>query len=415
MKNLPTFYGFKVNLEDRYEFAQQRRLFRLGIKLNTPNVCTWSCPYCYMGSSNADDRPRLLAGEELAGEGLNKDPAWAERMKGWIRQGIDLGVKAITLNGTFEPTTSPNYMEIIRFCRENDLWVTLVTNGSTLNRARLEDLYELEVNILTKINVPMVHQDDPRYNLFCEIQKELSGRGNAQETYEFQRWLIEEMIDVGFNRTLDPAKTRMGVESVITTSNIEYLPELVLQLRDQNIYAHIEVTKVQGFAHNNRYLAPSKAQLQGLFEVLADQDKSIGFEPWEPRPPYVASSCHENLFRLDIHANGTVRPCPGVEVTLGDLNHDAMAEIVRHDKLDIIRNLEHYIEGDCRNCELFQTRECYGGCRGTVFQTLKSQGFSEREALVASDPSCWKVNRVLDNGTSADIFDRSLQSKPLPA
>ena len=187
---LPQFPGFELSAQQRNYYLTNGRLYRLGIKVNTPNVCNWSCPYCYVGNKNVADRPRLKDSDENAGFKLNKDSSWLHRMSNWIDQGIALGVKAVTLNGTFEPTTSPDLIHIIDFCRKRDLRVTLVTNGSTLKKQDMLELYKLGVNILTKMNVPFVDHTDSRYNLFCDIQKHLTGRtDNAQKIYEQQKQL----------------------------------------------------------------------------------------------------------------------------------------------------------------------------------------------------------------------------------
>ena len=74
-----------------------------------------------------------------------------------------------------------------------------------------------------------------------------------------------------------------------------------------------------------------------------------------------------------------------------------MKEIIENSEvLDIVRNLEEKIQGDCKSCIHMKERECYAGCRGTAYQEMKAKGYTDAEALVASDPGCWKVNSVLD-------------------
>lgn len=400
-KPIPTFPGFRVGPEERREYARNGQLFRLGIKMNTPEFCNWQCPYCYAGNTVAKDRPRLLKTDELAGDKLHRDESWPERMKSWIDQALKFGLKAVTLNGQFEPTMSPHLMEIVGYCRSQGLLVTLVTNGRLLNRELLEQLNAHDVFVLTKINVPMVEPNDPRYDEFANLQRQLSGvSGQASKIYEMQKEVVRGLIEAGFGEAGEPGKTRMGVESVITTSNMPYLPELVAQLRAANVYCHIEVTKLQGFAKNNRHLIPTYEAVRELFENILQQDIQSGYEAWEPHPPYVAAACHENLFRLDFHANGTVKPCPGIETTLGNLNEVPLSEILQHPTIAILRRLDQTIQGDCRDCRLFQDGSCLAGCRGTTYQVLKSRGFSDFDAWTGSDPSCWRVTKVLDDGTT---------------
>jgi MoaA/NifB/PqqE/SkfB family radical SAM enzyme len=408
MKRIPKFYGFQLKINERYDLAASQKLFRLGIKVNTPNVCNWACPYCYVGDESGLDRPKQFNLEGKVTHEISNDSSWIERMKSWINQGIDLGVRAVTINGTFEPMTSKYIFDVLEFCTNNNLFTTLVTNGSLLGSREIEYLYNLGVSVMTKMNVPLVLSSDINYPKYCSIQKELSGlKLNADKIYESQKNVIESLVSAGFNKKLPDGTTRLGVESVITNINIEFLPDLVSQLRELNIYAHIEVTKLQGFARQNPNLAVTRDKLEWLFKAIQDNDVKNGYEYYDIKPPYLAGTCYENLNRLDILADGKVKPCPGIETVLGDLNFMSMFEVLNSKPLEIIRNLENYIEGDCKSCDLFTSRKCYGGCRGTVYQTLKRNGFNEYDCWVASDPSCWRVTNILDNRTvDALIFDQ---------
>ncbi len=408
MKKIPAFYGFNLTQDDRYNYVSEHKLFRLGIKINTPNTCNWACPYCYVGDEDDEKRPVKREADGKVSNDLSKDKLWATRMKGWIDQGIELGVKAVTINGTFEPTTSKSMIEIIEYCTSANLATTLVTNGTLLNEKMARDIYNTGANIMTKINVPMVDSSDDNYMLYSSIQKKLSGlKNDAKKIYEEQKAVINMLVDIGFNKVNKDGSTRLGIESIVSNLNVEYLPLLIQEAREKNMYAHIEITKLQGFAKQNRDLTIGKDKLEELFTIVQKNDSKNGYEPYEIKPPYLAGTCYENLNRLDIHADGKVNPCPGIETTLGDLNKDKLKDIVISKPLEIIRNLEKYIEGDCKECELFINRECYGGCRGTVYQTLISNGHSEYESWVGSDPSCWRVTSLLDNNTvDHNIFNK---------
>ena len=108
--------------------------------------------------------------------------------------------------------------------------------------------------------------------------------------------------------------------------------------------------------------------------------------------------------RLDLHPNGDFYPCPGIDLKLGNIDTDDLEKILANPYLKIIRNLNKYIQGDCKKCDLFEKHLCYGGCRGTTFQTLIQKQRSIYEALVASDPSCFKVKEVLNDKTSSELF-----------
>jgi radical SAM protein with 4Fe4S-binding SPASM domain len=359
---------------------------------------------------------KLMKKEDVAQVPLYRDPTWDARMQGWLKQAMELGLEAVTLNGTFEPTASPHWAEMISFLQENDVAVTLVTNGGLLTDESIDWIVNSGINVLTKMNVPFTSPDDPRRAEFADIQKYLSGLSDdAEHIYAKQMALIERFQSAGM--TADPehtGATRLGVESVITRSNKAYLPELIAQLRSRNIYSHIEVSKLQGFARTNPELVLLREEIQSLFETVRDQDVATGYPAYEPKPPYLAGTCYENLFRLDLHADGTVKPCPGIETNIGDLNKQSLTEVIESPALEIIRNLEDHIQGDCKSCDLFKTRQCYGGCRGTAYQSMANTGHNEYERWTASDPSCWRVTKVLDDGTLAtDVFDRAMTTEEI--
>ena len=405
MKSIPKLLSFETPKEKYYEIAEENKLLRLGVKVNTPVACNWACPYCYAGSSKTSDRPKVE--ENLYYKGIDpyKDKEWAKKMKNWIDQAIDIGVNTITINGTFEPATSPDIFDIIEYCINKGIYTTLVTNGTLWKYDELKKLYDLGICILVKLNVPMVDNTDKRYAEFCDIQKNLSGRKQDSITvYEEQKKLIENLIEIGFNKKVKNECTRLGVESIIARNNIKYLPELVQQFRRLNIYSHIEVMKLQGFARNNPNLQVTKLEMKELFKKILDNDIADGYEPWDIKPPYVAGTCYQNLIRVDMKADGNIAPCPGIDLIMGNMNEKKLSDILKNEDLKIIRNLTKYIQGDCKDCELFKKKECYGGCRGTVYQTLLNHGCSKYECLVGSDPSCHRVKKVLDNGLSSDIF-----------
>lgn len=406
-RRIPVFGGFNASLEEKYDSPQTGRLLRVGLKMNTPPTCNWRCPYCYVGDPDAAKRPLQETVRDHDGIPLHRDPTWTARMKGWLLQAIDLGVQAVTLNGTFEPTAAKDWKDVILFLQDRGVAVSLVTNGGLLDEADLQWIAGSGINLLTKLNVPIVELDDPRLPELERIQGFMAGINRpAKEVYAGQVAFIERLAELGMADLRPDGTTRLGVESVIARINLPYLPELISQLRARNIYAHVELTKAQGYAQQNPELAIDREDVARLFEVVRQQDIAEGYQPYEAKPPYLAGACYENLFRVDIHADGTIKPCPGIETPIGDLNESSLAEIIRSPALEIIRNLPTTVQGDCKDCELLANRSCLAGCRGTAYQAMANAGRGEYERWTASDPSCWRVEKVLDDGTLAkDVFD----------
>lgn len=370
----PKLKGFTESVSEFYSAAKKGKILRLGIQIETP-LCNWNCPYCY-----ADTTPNQTVVKA----------APIEQMFDWIDQGINLGATGLTVNGTFEPTMGKDMFKVLEYSTRSGLNTMLVTNstGITVNKAK--KLRELDISVLIKLNVPITFEDDPFFEEYKKIQGFMSG--GSERIYQMILKKLKILQNEGFNTPMPGNVTSLGVESVIVKPNLKYLRILSRQLRDMNIYTHFEVVKVQGNCKKNANLAPNPKELKELFFGILQDDLKDGYEEFKPHPPYVGGTCYQNLIRLNIAANGDVRPCPGIDLKFGNLTENSMETIIKNsDILNIIRNLDERIEGDCKTCKYMLERECYAGCRGMAFQEMKKKGYSDYKALVSSDPSCWNV------------------------
>lgn len=384
MKKRPILLGFTETKEDYYNAAKKGKILRIGLQIDTP-PCNWKCPYCY-----AADSPNTT----------NIEAVPVRDMLKWIDQGVGLGATGITINGTFEPTLSKDLFTFLDYSAKKGLKTILVTNGTGLTKDSINKIKESNTAIIIKLNVPIAKVDDPNFEEYRKIQAYMAGHPENSNTYQNILSKLKMLVDAGFNDEIkqgDDTVTMLGVESVIVRPNMEHIRMLSRQLRNQNIYSHLEVVKVQGNCKNNAILNPTPQELKKLFYEILSDDLADGFAGFSPHPPYVGGSCYQNLIRLNIAADGEVRPCPGIDLSFGNLKKNTMEEIVKKSKiLNIVRNLEKEIQGDCKSCVHMKERECYAGCRGTAYQEMKTKGYTDEEALVASDPGCWNVDRVLD-------------------
>lgn len=371
MKIIPKLSGFTETTNDYFLAARAGRILRMGIQLPTP-PCNWRCPYCYVGVE-----PRQIGEADV------------EKIKGWIVAGKDLGATAVTINGTYEPTTNKHLFEVLSHARALNLNTLLVSNGSLLNEKAADILKELEISILLKMNVPFSEHNSPEHKIYSEVQAMLCGFPQNNTIYDSIMSKVRLFEEKGFNSIRADGTTKLGVESVITRSNIDYLPILARQLRNRNIYSHLEVTKVQGRCADTAEFKLTNSELQKMFNKILEDDKREGYPEWIPHPPYVCGTCYQNLIRLNIASNGDITPCPGVTIVVGNLQKTSMSDILNNPIMKKLRNLENTLEGKCKNCSLMKKKECYGGCRGTAFQELIKRNVPQEEAIIGSDPSCW--------------------------
>jgi len=385
MKDLPVIYNVFNTVKDYHEAGRNNRILRVGLQLDTPS-CNFKCPYCYVDNENI----------------FKEDKKYnVNLIYNWIEQAYELGTRGISINGKFEPLMNKDVLEIIKFSDSKGISTLLVTNAYFLTEKLAMELMDLNVSILCKLNYPIVDIQNSKFEKYSQLQSTLFGLPNNSDIYIKTINKIRMLIDMGYNKSPEKANsnyTRLGIESVITKYNIKYLPDLIRQCRDLNIYTHVEIPKIQGVGINNQSIYCSKDEIYKFFNKVLNDDIANNYNHWEIKPPYIAGTCYQNLCRININYNGDVYPCPGVNIKVGSLLKSSLQEILyESDVLHILRNLDKNIQGDCKTCKFFKNQTCYAGCRGMAFQKIyKKEIGNLKDSLTASDPSCWRVNNIFD-------------------
>lgn len=380
--------GYDTSKEVFREYNKSGKIVRLGIHVSHER-CNLSCPYCL----NSDD------GFHYIDNHLYQSRASLPEMKKWISDAKQVGVRTVVIDGLFEPMMNKECtLNLIRHIRDEGVNPILITNLVLLAREDVIALADCDCAVLGKLNVPLVGAQDPRYQSYVEVQRYLTGN-NYADIYEKLRSKIELLQEYNFNSQRNNAEgnpiTNLGLQTVIAPQNIAYIPELYRQLSELNIYMHMEPVKMQGGGYGDTFnLSP--CSIKDLWARLKAVNDERNVETMPQNPAYVLHKCLNNLATLNININGDVIPCPSIEVIVGNLRSDLMPQIIRHRHMQMIRNLEKHLTGSCQECELLRSADCYGGCRGGTFMRLRQIGHSVEESLSASDPSCWRVNKVLD-------------------
>ncbi|WP_252246664.1 radical SAM protein [Clostridium sp. ZBS4] len=127
-------------------------------------------------------------------------------------------IDELTLLGG-EPLLHPEIKEIIKYCREKEIKVNLITNGIILNR----DLSEFLIKNIHSIRFSI---DGPNKEIY-----ELIRRGS-----DFDKLIknIKEFIDI-YNKSKDKRIKKIGVNSVYMNQNYEYMKDVVILTKSLNI------------------------------------------------------------------------------------------------------------------------------------------------------------------------------------
>lgn len=338
----PSLKGTNFSKEDIEKSLVNNQLLRCSIEVS--KACNLKCPFCYAN-----------AGVKQEGE------ITYEKILEVISQAKSIGVKTITLVGG-EPIIYPRLRELVNFINDNGLNTLIFTNGITMTEELADFLFNRNVSLIVKFN----SINNP------EIQNKMVG--NVSGVFEKIQNTIKILTNAGFNKT-NP--TRLGLETVISHTNLGEIPEIFRFARKNNIYPYIELIMPTGRGKEYEDVL-SKEQPQKIFnELLAIDEKEFGYT-WIPRPPQVASACKYYFTSIYINAFGKVQPCPGVAIELGDLNKETLPEIINKSETKRIRNIRGNIKGKCASCS--QHDFCYG-CRAAAYNVCGD--------IHSADPVCW--------------------------
>lgn len=336
---VPNFEFDKAKID---AVSRENRLLSMEIELSLR--CNFRCPYCYVPEDDYYEN-------ELS----------VTEIKDTIRQAQELGAgKIIILGG--EPTIYPHLGDLIAFMASRGLTIEMFTNGTgiTADLARL--LQSRSVRVVMKMNT-----FDPA------VQNQLSGHSGA---YRVIQNALSHLKAAGY----PSAKNFLAVSTVICRQNLAELPNLWIWLRDQGIAPYFEIITPQANAKSNTWLDVPTDDIKTLFTDLAVIDRERYGIVWDPQPPLVGNKCLRHQFSCVVTSTGNVYPCVGVNITIGNIREQQLADIIANSKvLADLKNYRNTIKGACGNCD--KAESCYG-CRGSAYQLTGD--------YLASDPLCWR-------------------------
>lgn len=322
----------------------------LSVEIEPSLACNFRCQYCYNG-----------------GESACVDELSFDELCDVIRQAKALGARKIIVLGG-EPMIYPRIMELLAFIRGESLMAEMFTNGTRVSADAARQLFDLGTQVVLKMN----SFDDA-------IQDEMAGFTGAAAII---RTAFENLSAAGF-----PSPGHLfAVSTVICTRNLPEIRTMWAWLRDRKITPYFEIITPQGNAREGQELEVESPLLHQLFNDLSAMDRDRYGIAWEAQPPLVGDRCLRHQYSCLVGATGTVTPCVGVTIPLGNVRERKLGEILRDS--EVVRDLRRYqqtIQGPCADCE--RAKVCYG-CRGAAYQLTGD--------YLASDPLCWHNEAHLD-------------------
>lgn len=335
-------YGLHFTPEEIQEAIAGKKL--LTLDLETSRQCNLKCIYCY------SDAGRKMENELTLDE-----------IRNVIDQAVALGVRAITIIGGGEPMIVPYILDMIDYLSRQPVKINLFTNATLMTPFKAGFLRDRKVAVVTKFN-----------SMNPEVQDTLAG---VPGSYARIQAGIRMLLDAGYGSSPD---LPLGLETIICRQNINELEAMWRYARDHRFRPYFEVITFQGRAKREA-LNVETDELQRLFNRLLEIDEKEYGYTWVPRPPIAALTCSRHYYNLLVTSNGFVHPCTGVDINVGNIRHETLAEIIRTSPvIAALRDIGSQIKGRCRTCR--HNPECYG-CRGFAYHFCGD--------FLAADPTCW--------------------------
>ncbi len=179
------------------------------IRIKPTNLCNHHCAYCTYGSGSTDQKTENR-------DAINHmDMIPKEKMREIIEDMGEMGVRAVTFSGGGEPLTYPYILETVKKVKENNIDLSLITNGELLDGERAEAFYDAKW-----IRISF---DSPDGEEYAKL------RGISVRSFEK---VIGNISDFAKNKSRDCV---LGVNYVISRSNYKRVYEAAKLLKELGV------------------------------------------------------------------------------------------------------------------------------------------------------------------------------------
>jgi len=324
------------SFEEVVQAKHRGEMLRLSLMLGA--TCNLACLYCFTDAG----RPKS---EELS---------WNE-IERLVREFRDLGGRTVSIPGEGEPTLSPYIVPLIRLLHSLGLGGIIYTNGFRLKRWLAELFYDCGCSIFVKLN-----------SFNAEKQNWLAG--DASGTYATSRdKTLGMFIDIGFARRLDgEACSRLGVVTSVMDANLKEIPAIFRFAREYNLIPSMDCLLEIGRGHDCGLTLPLDI-VHKIASRLCRFDEELYGITWRPKVFSIASSCTDVYIGMCITADGSVQPCLGTKIVIGNIRDKRLADIWDSPTEKLFRSIDRLLKGRCTQCVEHYRELCYG-CVGRRLQ-----------------------------------------------
>jgi len=317
-------HGWNFDKEDYIRAHRNEQL--LTAQIETSNICNLNCIYCFR--EDQTDTRKTIKNNELT---LN------ERFD-LIEQLADLGTKTINIIGAGEPSIDQSLLETVQYINKKNIIPVVFTNGFRLSANMAKKLFDMNASLMVKINS------------FDETKQDMLA--NKQGYTRERNKTLKLLIDIGFNNSQDDYETRLGIDSIICTANLDDIDEIYQYAKENNLMPMIKTFIPTG---RSLYLKNLEIDSDKFFSIAQHIDlveKNNKPTTMNHFIPYLGGiKCTQyGSTALYVTVNGDITACPG---TLDDFNIGNIRQISINYAFQKIRELGCNINGTCKPRQVY--------------------------------------------------------------
>ncbi len=340
--------------------------FDFFVQWHLTEKCNLKCSHCYQKGERKDELSFREVNETIKEitETLNDWKADYE---------LDFSPSMNITGG--EPFLRKDIFEILSEIKNAGFDIHLLTNGTLVDRAIAEKLYE------TGVKGVQVSIEGPE-----EIHEGIRGRGSFSASLRGVKHLLDAGLTVTLNATISNLNAEYLVDMVGLSSGLGVqrlgFSRLVPSGRGKSLYKEMLKTSYLKELYGEVFSIDLD---NGLKIVTGDpvasqfrdspENKDLGNIP--------LGGCAAGISGLTIMPDGEVLPCRRLPISIGNVRKDSLREIwSTSDVLNDLRDRDKY-KGKCGSCKKWANCR---GCRAIAYShsALKGQG-----DFLAPDPQCF--------------------------
>ena len=265
------------------------------VVLEPTNLCNHNCVFCFYSNFRTDNKVSISPEKlfELA-EDFKK-----------------MGVQSVSLVGGGEPMLHPAIYDLIRWFHDNNILISITTNGSSFRESEIDTIVRASTYIRVSLNA---------------ASTEIHNLVNAPKNDQFER-IISNIEKLRRHRDKIGANMLIGIKNAIFDKNIHELEDMVA-LGERLKVDYIMFAAVVGESPASRQILDDATE---KIEKLNKETPVLLFHSFHKKPQKTPK-CISNPLIGTVSANGAMYLCGFMDhadgaYTIGNINENRFIDL----------------------------------------------------------------------------------------